>query len=190
MPTGPGSSSVSPSISPRCSPACPWSPAIPARIARSARCWRWRKRARSARSLPFPASPIPPSRSASSPAIRSSRAVRDHAAGQAHPAVEPDLILVPLIAIDGRGTRLGRGKGHYDRALVRLKKSKARLIGVGWPLQRLTETIPADEWDVPLDALRLARRDRDLQALTGARPSAPSSPAPQRDAAHRCRTRR
>ena len=69
-----------------------------------------------------------------------------------HPAVEPDLILVPLIAIDGFGTRLGRGKGHYDRALVRLKKSGARLIGIGWPLQRLTETIPTDEWDVPLDA--------------------------------------
>jgi 5-formyltetrahydrofolate cyclo-ligase len=69
-----------------------------------------------------------------------------------HPAVEPELVLVPLIAIDGQGTRLGRGKGHYDRALVRLRKSKARLIGVGWPLQRLTETIPTDEWDVPLDA--------------------------------------
>ena len=61
-------------------------------------------------------------------------------------------VLVPLIAIDGRGTRLGRGKGHYDRALARLKKSGARLIGVGWPLQRLADTIPADEWDVPLDA--------------------------------------
>jgi 5-formyltetrahydrofolate cyclo-ligase len=69
-----------------------------------------------------------------------------------HPAVEPDLILVPLIAVDSRGTRLGRGKGHYDRALARLKKSGARLIGVGWPLQRLSETIPADEWDIPLDA--------------------------------------
>lgn len=68
-----------------------------------------------------------------------------------HPAVEPDLILVPLIAIDSRGTRLGRGKGHYDRALARLKKGGARLIGVGWPIQRLSETIPADEWDVPLD---------------------------------------
>lgn len=68
------------------------------------------------------------------------------------PVVEPDLILVPLIAIDGNGTRLGRGKGHYDRALVRLKKSGARLIGVGWPLQRLVETIPHDEWDIPLDA--------------------------------------
>jgi 5-formyltetrahydrofolate cyclo-ligase len=69
-----------------------------------------------------------------------------------HPVVEPDLILVPLIAIDGRGTRLGRGKGHYDRALARLKKSGARLVGVGWPLQRLVETIPTDDWDIPLDA--------------------------------------
>ena len=69
-----------------------------------------------------------------------------------HPTVEPDLVLVPLIAIDGRGTRLGRGKGHYDRALVRLKKSGARLVGVGWPPQRLTETVPTDEWDVPLHA--------------------------------------
>jgi 5-formyltetrahydrofolate cyclo-ligase len=68
------------------------------------------------------------------------------------PVVEPDLILVPLIAIDGAGTRLGRGKGHYDRALVRLRKSGAKLVGVGWALQRLTETIPADEWDIPLDA--------------------------------------
>jgi 5-formyltetrahydrofolate cyclo-ligase len=67
------------------------------------------------------------------------------------PVVEPDLILVPLIAVDGHGTRLGRGKGHYDRALARLKKSGAKLIGVGWPLQKLSETIPADEWDVPLD---------------------------------------
>lgn len=68
------------------------------------------------------------------------------------PVVEPDLILVPLLAVDGTGTRLGRGKGHYDRALARLKKSGARLVGIGWHLQRLTETIPADEWDVPLDA--------------------------------------
>jgi 5-formyltetrahydrofolate cyclo-ligase len=67
------------------------------------------------------------------------------------PVVEPDLILVPLIAIDGYGTRLGRGKGHYDRALGRLRKSPARLIGIGWALQKLPETIPADAWDVPLD---------------------------------------
>ena len=68
------------------------------------------------------------------------------------PVVEPDLIFVPLIAIDGRGTRLGRGKGHYDRALASLRKTGARLIGVGWSIQRLADTIPANEWDVPLHA--------------------------------------
>jgi 5-formyltetrahydrofolate cyclo-ligase len=75
-----------------------------------------------------------------------------------HPAVDPDLVLVPLIAIDGTGTRLGRGKGHYDRALIRLKKSGARLIGVGWAMQRLTESIPADDWDVPLDGFASPER--------------------------------
>ena len=68
------------------------------------------------------------------------------------PVVVPDLIFVPLIAIDGRGARLGRGKGHYDRALISLKKTGARLVGVGWAMQRLAEFIPADKWDVPLHA--------------------------------------
>ena len=67
------------------------------------------------------------------------------------PPVEPDLILVPLIAVDGDGARLGRGKGHYDRVIGRLKRAGARLIGVGWPLQRLDYRIPADPWDVHLD---------------------------------------
>jgi 5-formyltetrahydrofolate cyclo-ligase len=75
-----------------------------------------------------------------------------------HPVVEPELVLVPLIAIDGSGTRLGRGKGHYDRVLVGLKKNGARLIGVGWPMQRLTETIPCDAWDVPLDGFASPER--------------------------------
>jgi 5-formyltetrahydrofolate cyclo-ligase len=68
------------------------------------------------------------------------------------PEVQPDLILVPLVGIDSRGTRLGRGKGHYDRVLARLRRSGARLIGVGWPVQRLAASIPAQEWDVPLHA--------------------------------------
>ena len=69
------------------------------------------------------------------------------------PAVEPDLIFVPLVAVDGHGTRLGRGKGHYDRALLHLKKSGAKLIGVGWQMQRLETFIPKDPWDIPLHGL-------------------------------------
>ena len=67
------------------------------------------------------------------------------------PEVFPDLVLVPLVAIDGRGTRLGQGKGHYDRVLGQLREHGALLIGIGWQVQQLDETIPAEPWDVPLD---------------------------------------
>ena len=67
------------------------------------------------------------------------------------PVLDPDLILVPLVAIDRNGTRLGRGKGHYDAALARLRKSGARLVGIGWPNQLIDQAIPADDWDVALD---------------------------------------
>ena len=67
------------------------------------------------------------------------------------PEVFPDLVLVPLVAIDRHGTRLGQGKGHYDRVLGRLREHGALFIGVGWPVQMLEETIPADRWDISLD---------------------------------------
>lgn len=66
-------------------------------------------------------------------------------------AVHPDLVLVPLVAIDRHGTRLGQGKGHYDRVLGALRDRGALLIGVGWDGQMLEADIPADHWDVPLD---------------------------------------
>jgi 5-formyltetrahydrofolate cyclo-ligase len=59
--------------------------------------------------------------------------------------------LVPLIAVDRLGTRLGRGKGHYDRVLAPLKRKGARLIGIGWALQRIAADIPRDPWDVQMD---------------------------------------
>jgi 5-formyltetrahydrofolate cyclo-ligase len=67
------------------------------------------------------------------------------------PEVFPDLVLVPLVAIDGKGTRLGQGKGHYDRVLAKLREHGALLIGVGWAAQRVDDDIPAEPWDIPLD---------------------------------------
>ena len=67
------------------------------------------------------------------------------------PEVHPDLVLVPLVAIDDKGTRLGQGKGHYDRVLARLREHGALLIGLGWDVQKVDATIPAEPWDVPLD---------------------------------------
>lgn len=67
------------------------------------------------------------------------------------PEVFPDLVLVPLVAVDRQGTRLGQGKGHYDRVLAKLRERGALLIGLGWQVQHLDEVIPSDPWDVALD---------------------------------------
>lgn len=68
----------------------------------------------------------------------------------AAPAIIPDVVLVPLLAFDARGHRLGYGAGHYDRALAVLPR--ARRIGLAWSVQRV-EHLPDDAWDVPLHAI-------------------------------------
>jgi 5-formyltetrahydrofolate cyclo-ligase len=66
----------------------------------------------------------------------------------------PDVVLVPLVAADREGTRIGHGKGHYDRALAHLRDGGGVFaIGLGWEPQILDHPIPADAWDVPLDAI-------------------------------------
>lgn len=64
-----------------------------------------------------------------------------------------DLALVPGLAFDAGGHRLGRGKGYYDRWLA---TTKALTVGVGFALQ-LTEQIPVEPHDVPL-ALTVSER--------------------------------
>ena len=60
---------------------------------------------------------------------------------------ELELIVVPAVAFDRKGNRLGRGKGFYDRLLATTKAAK---IGVGYEFQ-LFDEIPAEEHDVPMD---------------------------------------
>ena len=73
-------------------------------------------------------------------------------------AHELDLILLPLVAFDRRGLRLGSGAGYYDRALsFRSGRSPPPLlIGVGFACQEVPP-IPAAPWDVPLDAIATER---------------------------------
>ena len=66
-------------------------------------------------------------------------------------AITPDLILVPLLAVDRHGTRLGQGGGHYDRVLPGLRDAGATIIGVGWTMQRIDGELPVETWDVRLD---------------------------------------
>lgn len=67
------------------------------------------------------------------------------------PQVEPDVIIMPLLGFDKRGTRLGYGGGYYDRTLDRLAR-KPRLVGIAFAAQEL-EDIPREPHDVPLDTI-------------------------------------
>ena len=68
--------------------------------------------------------------------------------------LSPDIVLVPLVLGDRRGTRIGHGKGHYDRALAHLREGRTIFtIGIAWETQISEVPIPADPWDVPLDAI-------------------------------------
>lgn len=60
-----------------------------------------------------------------------------------------DLIVVPAVAYDRRGNRLGRGKGFYDRLL---KTTTATKIGVGYEFQIFDE-IPVEPHDVRMDMI-------------------------------------
>ena len=58
-----------------------------------------------------------------------------------------DLIVVPGVAYDRSGNRLGRGKGFYDRLLSR---ARAITVGVCYDFQ-LVDSIAVDEHDIPVD---------------------------------------
>lgn len=61
-----------------------------------------------------------------------------------------DLVLIPLVAWDRFGNRLGMGAGYYDRALAALTGlDRPMRIGVGYSLQR-AEKLPEEPWDVRL----------------------------------------
>ena len=69
-------------------------------------------------------------------------------------AVEPDVILLPLIGFDRGLHRLGQGAGYYDRACALLPD--ARRIGLAWNVQEWP-ALPGDSWDVPLHAVATQR---------------------------------
>lgn len=67
------------------------------------------------------------------------------------PEVDPTLVITPLLAFDRNGNRLGYGKGHYDRALQRLRdKGRVFVCGLAFIGQEV-DALPAEDHDVPLD---------------------------------------
>ena len=71
------------------------------------------------------------------------------------PAEQLDLVVVPLVAFDVFGHRLGTGGGYYDRTFAFKQATadkKPRLIGFAYAAQQ-TALLPFDEWDVFLDGV-------------------------------------
>ena len=67
-----------------------------------------------------------------------------------------DLILVPLVAFDRAGGRLGMGGGYYDATLAFLHHRhhwlKPRIVGAAFAFQELP-AVPQEPWDVSLTAI-------------------------------------
>ena len=60
-----------------------------------------------------------------------------------------DVIVVPLVAFDNKGNRLGMGGGYYDRMLKKVRKD-CLVIGVAYEFQQVDELL-VEEWDMPMD---------------------------------------
>ncbi len=71
-----------------------------------------------------------------------------------------DMVLVPLVAFDEQGNRLGMGGGYYDRTfaylLGRRRWTRPLLVGVAYEFQ-CSAALPTRPWDVPLQAVATER---------------------------------
>ncbi|WP_417493091.1 5-formyltetrahydrofolate cyclo-ligase [Maricaulis sp.] len=78
------------------------------------------------------------------------------------PELVPDVLLVPLLAVDPDGNRLGFGKGYYDRTLAGLRAKGAPLaIGLAYEAQ-MVAAVPVDEFDQPLEWVLTEKRGTPL----------------------------
>lgn len=83
-----------------------------------------------------------------------------------------DLILMPLVAFDASGNRLGMGKGYYDRTFSfidsRASWHRPQLFGLAHECQR-TELLDANPWDIKMDCIVTEQRIYRFQPLAASR---------------------
>ena len=93
---------------------------------------------------------------ANTPLVRNRYSIAEPSPARARivPTWSLDVLIMPLVAFDDRGGRLGMGGGYYDRSLAAWHRwpRKPLLVGVAYGFQRV-DSLPLAEWDIPLDVV-------------------------------------
>ncbi len=80
------------------------------------------------------------------------------------PERDPQTLVIPLLAFDRAGYRLGYGGGYYDRAIARLRVLHSiRTIGVAYDAQEVVH-VPREAHDERLDAIVTPHRNLELES--------------------------
>jgi 5-formyltetrahydrofolate cyclo-ligase len=81
------------------------------------------------------------------------------------PEVEPDILLVPLLAFDRAGHRIGYGAGYYDMTITGLRAKKPiTAVGIAFAAQEIA-AVPATPRDARLDLVLTEKEVIDLRVL-------------------------
>ncbi len=79
------------------------------------------------------------------------------------PEVDPDILIVPLLAFDRTGHRIGYGAGYYDMTITRLRGLKSiTAVGIAFAAQEIL-SVPATERDARLDLVLTERETIDFR---------------------------
>jgi len=78
----------------------------------------------------------------------------------------PDVVLVPLLAFDRRGIRLGQGGGYYDATLAHLRETKGiTAVGTAYAGQAVLFNLPAEDHDERLDMVITPKGIHDFRDM-------------------------
>jgi 5-formyltetrahydrofolate cyclo-ligase len=81
----------------------------------------------------------------------------------AAPEIAPDIVIVPLLAFDRAGHRIGYGAGYYDLTIAALRARQAVVaVGLAFAAQEIAE-VTASPHDAPLDLVLTEREVIDLR---------------------------
>jgi 5-formyltetrahydrofolate cyclo-ligase len=80
------------------------------------------------------------------------------------PLMRPEFIVLPMVAFDRRGMRLGYGRGYYDRAIAALRAAgrNPKLLGIAFSVQEVA-AVPAETHDIRLDWIVTEKETLDFR---------------------------